>query len=208
MSKTIYRSKRGLGVAFYLSGCAVFLALLVAYIVWACLTSKELERNEGILTSISSAIGLGICASGLAFALKGKLPHAFFLSGLILSLLSLRGLFDNVMPALMDGGVTLSGWGVAAVIVFSLLAVIGIISSALPKRYLFVRKFLTIIGMTVLIAIDGVTFVSEVISLFQNGAQGGGAALATSLNALTNLVPIATLGVGIAFLLDVGQETT
>lgn len=208
MEKVVYHDPKKFGFPFYLCCVIVFASLLVCHIVSACLVEDALLRNQSILVSVTSVLGTVLSAFGLLNVLrKGKIPHAFFLSGMMLSLLSLSLLLETILPVMMDPKTgSLTGWGIVAVIFLSILVADGIVGCSLPKHYLFIRKMLLILGMTLLIAIYGIAFVAKVIDLANRGLGVGNTALLSLLNAYTYLVPLASLGVGIAFLLEVTQE--
>lgn len=208
MEKVIYHDTKKLGFPFYLTGIIVFATLFICHLVTACLAGDALVQNQSILNAVTAFVGTALMSFGFYNILaKGRLPHAFFLTGMVLSLLSLSMLFETLLPVFMDkstGGLT--SWGIAAVAIFTLLILDGIIGSALPKRYLYTRKFMIILGMTVLIAIEGTTFVSKVIDFAHRGWSVSATTLLALLNAYTYLAPLAILGIGIAFLLEVSQE--
>lgn len=203
MEKPLYDSNNKLGVMSYLISSGFFATLLGSYIVLIFISTNESLRNESILTSITSFIGLLISVFGLYNGLKKRAIHSFLVTGLLLALLTLNGLFRNIIPALSDASASLSPWGIAAVTCFSVLFINGVIALLLPRKHLFVRKMMLILSMTILVAIDGITFVSDVISLVQTGAAKGQIALLSLLSAYTNLAPIVILGFLIGYLLDV-----
>lgn len=207
MEKINYHTNRKLAVAFYLAGFAVFASLLGSYIVLAILTRNELTRNEMILTCVSSFLGLLLSCFGLWNALKNHVVHSFFLAGMHLTLLSLSGFFHSLMPIFTDpSSLSINGWGVTALFFFIMLVVSGVVAVSLPRRFLFARKFILIIAMTLLIAIEGITFVSDTIEFAANGLGSGVTACLSILSAYTHLAPIAVMGIGIAFLFDTSFE--
>ena len=207
MKKVEYSANRKLPIAFYLAALVVFATLLGSYLILAIVTSNELTRNEMILTCVSSFLGLALSIYGLYNAIKNHVRHSFFLAGMHLTLLSLSGFFHNLIPLLMDpSSVSMSPWGVTALVFFCLLVASGFIGALLPQNYLFARKMVLILAMTLLIVIEAITFISDTIGFVQNGLGSAQVALLSLLSAYTHLAPIAVLGIGIAYLYDTREK--
>ena len=203
MKKIEYSANKKLPIAFYLAALIVFATLLGSSIVLAIVIRSALTRNEMILTCVSSFVGLFLSVYGLYNALKNHVRHSFFLAGMHLTLLSLSGFFHNLIPLFMDPSSTsMSPWGVTALVFFCLLVVAGLVGALLPHQFLFARKMVLILAMTLLIVIEAITFISDTIGFAQNGLGSGQVALLSLLSAYTHLAPIAVLGVGIAYLYD------
>lgn len=206
MKKEEYHANQKLPFAFYLAASILFATLLISYIALAILTREELTRNERILTCVSSFLGLGLSIYGLYNAIKNKAIHSFFLAGMHLTLLSLSGFFHNLVPVFSDSSVSLGPWGIAAIVIFLLLTIAGLVGALLPRKFLLTRKILLVLSMTLLISIEAITFVSEIMEFVTRGFSNEEAALLGCLSAYTHLSPIIVLGIGIAFIFDVSLK--
>lgn len=205
MEKNRYKANRKLIGAYYLTALGIFLTLLIVSFAIAIGTKSETERSEMILSCVASLLGLIFGSFGIYAACHDDSFFSFAMVGAITSLLSLTLLLNGLIPLFSDPvSVSLNGWGVASITIFVLLILAGAFGAFLPSRHLFTKKMLLIVAMTALIAIQAISFISDVISFVQNGLPQ--AAALSVLSAYTHLAPIFVLGIGIAYIYDTSIE--